>query len=200
VEAVQVFSEQFASYPRPTLVAVQGDFVPSMEYDGLFFVGHTFYHYVSGDPRDYLIVMTVHETAHQWWFGLVGNDQAREPWLDESLATYSEQVFYEMVYPDSVDWWQEIRLSRHEPLAGWVDTTIYDFNRQYVDTVYLRGAAFLEDLRGCIGDVTFFAFFHDYAATYAHRRSTTGDFFVLLRQHTDADISGIIATYFSHNY
>ena len=30
-----------------------------------------------------------HEVAHQWWHGIVGNDEYHEPWLDESFATYS---------------------------------------------------------------------------------------------------------------
>jgi Peptidase family M1 domain len=32
-----------------------------------------------------------HEVAHQWWYGLVGNNQYREPWLDESFAQYSHE-------------------------------------------------------------------------------------------------------------
>ena len=31
-----------------------------------------------------------HETAHQWFYSLIGNDQARDPWLDEGLATWAE--------------------------------------------------------------------------------------------------------------
>ena len=31
-----------------------------------------------------------HETAHQWFYSLVGNNQARDPWLDEGLATWAE--------------------------------------------------------------------------------------------------------------
>jgi hypothetical protein len=32
----------------------------------------------------------VHEIAHQWFYGLAGNDQYQHPWMDESLATYAE--------------------------------------------------------------------------------------------------------------
>jgi hypothetical protein len=198
VHALRLFGELFAPYPHPTLVAVQGDFVPSMEYDGLFFVGHPFYHYVNGTPRDYLIVITVHETAHQWWFALVGSDQANEPWLDEALATYSERIFYERVYPDDVDWWTNLRLTSHEPLAGWVDSTIYDTDRVYLDAVYLRGAEFLGALREQVGDPAFFAFLNDYARTYSHRRATGRDFFALLETHSGADISGLLRLYFRH--
>ena len=31
-----------------------------------------------------------HETAHNWFYSLVGNDQARDPWLSEGLATWAE--------------------------------------------------------------------------------------------------------------
>jgi hypothetical protein len=31
-----------------------------------------------------------HETAHQWFYSLVGNNQAHDPWLDEGLATWAE--------------------------------------------------------------------------------------------------------------
>jgi Peptidase family M1 domain len=32
-----------------------------------------------------------HEVAHQWWYGLVGNNQFAEPWLDESFASYAHE-------------------------------------------------------------------------------------------------------------
>src|SRR5439155_20499406 len=31
-----------------------------------------------------------HEVGHQWFYGLVGNDQYRDPWLDEALTNYAE--------------------------------------------------------------------------------------------------------------
>jgi hypothetical protein len=95
----------------------------------------------------------VHVKAHQWWQGLVGNDQAWEPWLDEALSTYSELFFYECHYPALVDWWWHFRVNRFEP-TGAVDSTIYDFDhfRPYINTVYLRGALMLHDMRRQAGD------------------------------------------------
>ena len=37
------------------------------------------------------IVLT-HELAHEWWYALLGNDQAAAPWLDEGFATWSESA------------------------------------------------------------------------------------------------------------
>lgn len=36
---------------------------------------------------------TSHEVAHMWFYGLVGNNQGRDPWLDEGLASYAEARF-----------------------------------------------------------------------------------------------------------
>jgi hypothetical protein len=36
---------------------------------------------------------TSHEIGHQWFYGLVENDQGRDPWLDEGLATWAEYRF-----------------------------------------------------------------------------------------------------------
>src|SRR3546814_13755307 len=33
---------------------------------------------------------TPHEVAHMWFYGLVGNVQGRDPWLDEGLATWAD--------------------------------------------------------------------------------------------------------------
>jgi hypothetical protein len=156
-DAVALYGRLFTPYPHGTLSLVEGGFPDGMEYDGLFFLGQEYFAAYDGTPRNYLTALSAHETAHQWWYGLMGNDPALEPWLDEAWATYSELLFYEAVHPDLVDWWWDYRVNRFDP-AGWVDSTIYDFEgfRPYVNAVYLRGAQFLQLLRDSLGDQAFF--------------------------------------------
>jgi aminopeptidase N len=184
---------------------VEADFLDGMEYDGLYFLSHGFYDLYDGTPKGYLTFIAAHETAHQWWYGLVGNDQALEPWLDEAMCTYMEHIFYENVYadyqPDSgqslVDWWWYYRVNFYDP-HGWVDGAIYDFDkfRPYRDAVYLNGAKFLDDLRNLIGDQAFFAFLRDYAKQNRYRVATATDFFAILRENTNKELDGLIAEYF----
>ncbi|GAG95852.1 unnamed protein product, partial [marine sediment metagenome] len=35
-----------------------------------------------------------HETAHQWWYSVVGNDEINQPWLDEAFAEYSTYQYF----------------------------------------------------------------------------------------------------------
>lgn len=199
IAALQVFSEIFSPYPHESLVVVEADFLDGMEYDGMFFLSHAFYDYYTGDEKSNLVIIAAHETAHQWWYGRVGNDQANEPWLDEALSTYSELLFYENVYPELVDWWWENRVNFHEP-QGWVDETIYQASGfyPYRNAVYLRGAQFLGEIRQVLGDEAFFAFLRDYLARFTYRQVTGDDFFALLAEHTEADLSPVIARYFAN--
>jgi hypothetical protein len=198
-QALGVYNARFAPYPYASLSIVETEVPDGQEYDGLVFLSSTFYGEYDGTGRNNLIDIGVHEMAHQWWFGLVGDDQALEPWLDEALATYSEHIFYEYNYPGSVNWWWNFRVYYLHP-TGWVDTSIYNGGsfRPYTNAVYMRGAEFLEDLRGRIGDKAFFSFLKDYASEYAHQIVTGQEFFDLLGKHTDADYSDIVGRYFQN--
>jgi hypothetical protein len=201
VQAVSIYSAKFAPYPYETLAVVQTDIHDGQEEDGLVFLGSDFYEQYGGGAKNNLTTIGVHEIAHQWWYGLVGNDQAMEPWLDEAMAVYSEHIFYEFNYPRYGDWWWQFRVDYFGP-SGYVDTPIYNWGSQrtYVNAVYLNGAHFLEDLRVRMGDDDFFRFLKDYAARYSRGRATTNDFFSVVRQNTTADISDLIAKYFSGSY
>lgn len=190
--ALETYTLLFGPYPYSSLSIVETDFYDGMEYDGLFFLGRDFYRADDGTPLNYLIALTVHETAHQWWFGRVGSDQALEPWLDEALSTYSEYLFYEQNYPGVAAAWWTFRVDAFSP-AGFVDTTIYDADdfQTYANAAYLRGAQFLRDLRARIGDEAFFAFLKDYSARMAGEIATAEDFFRILALHSGADISDL---------
>lgn len=201
VQAVGIYSVKFAPYPYQTLSIVQTDIHDGMEYDGVVFIATDFYGKFGGGAKNNLVSIGVHEIAHQWWFGLVGNDQAFEPWLDEMMATYSERIFYEFNYPRYGDWWWDFRVDFFSP-KGYVDTPVYNSGsfRAYTDAVYLRGAHFMEDLRVRMGDDDFYQFLQDYASTYSQQRVHANNFFETVRRHTNADISDLMVKYFSTSY
>jgi hypothetical protein len=203
VEALELYQKLFGPYPHDTLAVVEADFYDGMEYDGLYFLSRAFYNTYTGKPEEYLVAIAAHETAHQWWFALVGNDQANEPWLDESLSTYTEYLYYEHYSPKSLDWWWYYRVNYYHP-SGWVDTSVYNPKgtlqtyQDYRNAVYLNGAHFFADLRKTIGDEAFFAFLKDYATQYAGQIALGRDFFALLSQHTQADLGPLLSQYFEN--
>jgi len=199
--SVALFDSLFGPYPYGSLSVVQADLNDGQEYDGLVFTGSQFFNEYSGSARSNLVAISVHEIAHQWWFGLVGSDQALEPWLDEALCIYSEALFYKHIYPNSLDWWWQFRVNYFGP-SGYVDTSIYEAPtfRAYVNAAYLNGANFLELMHYRMGDDDFYAFLKDYASRYGRGHATAYDFFAVARQNTTADISDLIAAYFRGSY
>jgi hypothetical protein len=200
-EAVSVYSNRYGAYPHKTLSLVMGDFNDGMEYSAFFYLSRDFYSLYDGTPANYLTFVAVHETAHQWWFEQVGNDQAQQPWLDESLCTYSERVYYENIHPDLIGWWWAYRIDFYKP-QGFVDIPIYDGQgfRPYTNAAYFQGAHFLEELRERIGDEAFFAFLQDYLAQSRGKIVTSNDFFRILSTHTSTDYSDIVRQYFQNIY
>jgi hypothetical protein len=199
VEALTLYNQLFGPYPFDSMTVIQADFDHGMEYSGLYFLSKAFYSTYDGTTSTYLVTIAAHETAHQWWYGLVGNDQALEPWLDEALCTYSENLYYENLHPASLGWWEYARVEYYEP-AGWVDSTIYNTPgyRPYRDAVYLNGAMFLDALRELVGEGAFFNFLRDYTARSTGRLATADGFFAILREHSDADWSALLEEYFDN--
>jgi len=180
--ALLLFATHFGVlYPHETLTIVEADFPDGMEYDGLYYLSKTYFNNFDGSFQNYLTLLSVHETAHQWWFGLVGSDQANEPWLDESLSTYSEYLYLEYYYPGLTDWWWDFRVDEYRP-SGKVNMTIYDQNelRPYINAVYLQGASFLHELRGALGDDAFFAGLKTYVETYKYQNAAWDDFLEII--------------------
>ena len=197
VKALQLFSQIYGEYPHQSLTAVQGDFNDGMEYSGFYFQSNGFYNTYDGTAQNYLTFVSAHETAHQWFFENVANDQANEPWLDEMIATYSERLYYENYHPESVSWWWQARMFDYSP-DTWLDIAVSENPREraYWSSTYFHGAYFLEELRTRIGDEAFFAFLKDYQAQLRGKIATGDDFFKILREHTEVDFSDITARYF----
>jgi hypothetical protein len=80
VDALEDLSGRFGGYPWPSFsLAITPDFPGGIEYPG---------HVMQGPGT--IGRTTPHEVGHQWFYALVGNDQGRDPVLDEGLATWAE--------------------------------------------------------------------------------------------------------------
>ncbi len=197
VRALQLFSQLYGPYPHRSLTAVQGDFNDGMEYSAFYFQSHGFYNTYDGTAQNYLTFVSVHETAHQWFFESVANNQAHEPWLDEMICTYSERIYYENYHPEATNWWWAARMYDYSP-DTWLDLHVNEnpSERAYWSSTYFHGAHFLEELRTRIGDEAFFAFLRDYRAKYAQQIVDGDDFFNTLREYTNVDFSDLVTKYF----
>jgi aminopeptidase N len=101
--------------------------------------------------------ITTHEVAHQWFYGIAGNDIARHAWLDESLAQISLYLFYLDTYGKDVAEreWQYILTwaDRLKEAAKPIDTAVESFANfnEYMIHNYGLGPVFLRQIGEKIG-------------------------------------------------
>ncbi|MCB9136224.1 MAG: M1 family metallopeptidase [Anaerolineales bacterium] len=203
-DALALYNDLFGPYPHKTMAVVQVSFPDGMEFDGLYFLSEQYYWGYPPNPdrltaaQNYLTIIAAHETSHQWWYALTGNDQAIEPWLDETFATYTERLFYEHYYPELVDWWWAFRVDYYSPRDCCVNDTVYQYgdSRAYINAVYLRGAYFMQELRDTMGDEAFLAALKTYAQRYRYGFVTAKDFWDVIGEYTNEDLTILRQRYF----
>jgi hypothetical protein len=182
----------YGSYPYQALRVAEFSGPWSMEFSGFVVLGASEFDDYDGTLRNRLIRITAHEVSHQWWYGVVGNDQIREPWLDEALARFNELRYYETYAPQDVAWWWETVIGVNRPI-GPVNSPVNAFNTHgaYLSSVYNQGARFFDALRTRLGADRFKAFLRDLYQFGAFRLITTQDFLKVLYADARVDVRSV---------
>ncbi|HPX67835.1 MAG TPA: M1 family metallopeptidase [Bacillota bacterium] len=202
--SIEVFNSAYGEYPYPTYSIVETEFPSGMEYPGLVYISTKYYDNDSG--ADIFMYTTVHETAHQWWYGVVGNDQIDEAWLDEGFATYSEGVFTEMEYGEGNGdlYYKYLEESAKESIrAKAYDGVIlkplsrYENWDDYGPAVYTGGAVLLNEIRKQVGDHAFFIILQTYYDEYSFKIATTEDFLRICENVGNAEFDDLFHKHLS---
>jgi hypothetical protein len=170
VQAIADLEEFLGPFPYGSLTVPQlPDYGGGLEYPGSILQ--------ASDSREVL----VHEVAHMWFYGMVGNSQFRDPWLDEAFATYAEAV----VHPADAT-----GLLRALNIAGDVGAPMNRFagDRNYFAVVYGKGAAALLTARDAVGAATFDSAIRCYVDANAWRIATPTDLGAVL-DHLDPAVA-----------
>jgi hypothetical protein len=97
--AIQGYGRRFGEYPHPQLTVVDpgpgAGRAAGMEYPMLFTAGTTWW--MSAGLR-VPELLTVHEFGHQYWHGIVANNEFEEAWLDEGVNTFVESRIMDASY------------------------------------------------------------------------------------------------------
>ena len=98
-DAIKYYGLWYGHYPYDTLTVVdpaRNSNTGGMEYPTFITGGAYFW---PGDRSFTPEGVTVHEFGHQFWYGLVANNEFENAWLDEGLNTYSTGKVLETAYP-----------------------------------------------------------------------------------------------------
>lgn len=174
-DAIRIFNKNYGKYPYSTCSIVQTDIGGGMEYPNLVMIESneygnvTLYDFFSsfyfGKPKGSLEFVVVHELAHQWWYGIVGNDEYREAWIDEPLTQYSTLEYYRQKYGQ-----EEFERIYDKQIKLGVKTLMISGSREdmslnrsldrflnddYYILIYNKGTMMYKDLNDQLGDEKF---------------------------------------------
>ncbi|GAA5051295.1 M1 family aminopeptidase [Streptomyces similanensis] len=173
--AVDAHAGRFGAYPYGELDAVIDNnyWFGGMEYPGfvLDLVSTT---------------ALTHEIGHQWWYGIVGDDEYNSPWLDEAFTDYATDLAQGITGANcwnSVSWASSAEKITNS-MAYW-DA----HSSRYSTVVYGYGKCALHDLRRLIGDSTMTKLLKDYATAHWYGVSTTAEFKAAAQAATGTDLT-----------
>jgi hypothetical protein len=208
--AMTRYANWFGPYPYAALTVVDpgpGGFgAAGMEYPMLVTVGTAWW-----VPSGLRIpeALTVHEFGHQYWYGMVANDEVNEAWLDEGINSYVEGVIMNETYGADrsyVDLFGlgvgAVALDRLRYLAAgdWdpIDTPSYKMldRDSYQSTVYAKAALVLRTLDGVLGDARLRDALRTYADTWRFKHPTSRDWRALMEEHTAEELAPLFSQLF----
>ncbi|MFI2762207.1 M1 family aminopeptidase [Streptomyces echinatus] len=173
--AVDAHAARFGAYPYGELDAVIDNnyWFGGMEYPGfvLDLVSTT---------------ALTHEIGHQWWYGIVGDDEYTSPWLDEAFTDYATDLALGKTGTgcwNSVSWASSAEKITNS-MAYW-DA----HSSRYSTVVYGYGKCALHDLRRVLGDTAMATLMKDYATAHWYGVSTTAEFKAAAQAATSTDLT-----------
>ncbi|AFK85478.1 MULTISPECIES: M1 family metallopeptidase [Thermoanaerobacterium] len=196
-DAIRFYNSYIGKYPYKEYSVVESDFyMGGMEYPNLVFISKDLY---SKDNLFNLEYVIAHETAHQWWYGVVGNNEVREAWLDEGLTEYTTIMYIERYYgkatADAVfksiisgEFYKFSKTNKDDAMVKTLGQ-FKDWN-DYTNIVYNKGAMVFNELRSLIGDEKFKEVLDKYYSEYKYKNATTQNLIDVVDSVTGKDTGG----------
>jgi hypothetical protein len=207
-DALDYYGKWYGRYPYPTLTVCGGYLAAGggMEYPNMVIVS-------SGEDRltRGLEMVVVHEIGHQWFYGMLANNEMDQPWMDEGFNSFSEERYFEEKYGPEADYLAHPRLRRMFPgftdrYLGYMLYYLYAANRMeqpvatraslvrepglYAVTAYKKPAMLLWWLRDHLGGDGFDSLMRAYCSERSFRHVDWRDFLDLADSLTGRPVSG----------
>ncbi|MCI0665505.1 MAG: M1 family metallopeptidase [Acidobacteria bacterium] len=207
--AIKYYGLWYGKYPYDTLTIVDppynGGGAGGMEYPTFITAGTTWWPGQDQNPEEVI----VHEFGHQFWYGLVANNEFEESWLDEGFTTYSTGKVLHNAYganplpfrfggiplfnlPVSIPHPYEDRILT---LQGKFNDPILTPTWKYYNVLswglnsYPRSGLVLNTLERYLGDDLMARVMREYHQKWRYRHPASQDFFDTVNQVAGKDLS-----------
>lgn len=192
VRLFQFMNQTFGKYPYESYSIIQGG-DGGMEYPMCTLI--------TGErSTGSLIGVTAHEVVHSWYQGVLANNEALYPWMDEGFTDFAANEAITAIFGEEsphggsyAGYFSLIKSGLQEPASQHSDH--YNTNRAYSVAAYAMGAVFLEQLKYIIGEETFYAGMRRYYNTWKFRHPEPVDFIRVMEKESGLQL-GWYLSYF----
>lgn len=185
-------------YDNLTFALTNASSVGGIEYPGFI---------VLTSPRGGLMAtrfyetLVVHETVHQWFYGMIGSDQVESPWMDESIANFfthkivlhywgSDTNLLEFAGLEFTERDNLRALAQSVTAPCAVDYPTYAFKNEseYFGIIYFKGSLAQETFDNILGDSLSNIFWKRYYELYSFKHPSQEDFINLAGEIAGDDV------------
>lgn len=183
--AVHLYSEEIGPYPYSTIKAADGPLEAGggMEYPTVTVI--------SGQMGSETAVALVHEAGHNWFYGILANNERRWPWMDESINSFYEQKVMKRLGQRNSDrerWAYAIVSAFRGLLPLDAPADAYPATNYGID-IYYKGRLFFDWLEAYMGPDRFSRAMKEYYATWQFKHTSPQAWEQIFKKHSDKDIS-----------
>lgn len=141
-----------------------------------------------------LVGTAIHEWMHNWYYGMLGNNENEYPWLDEGFASYAASEIQGHANPEKAETYSRSATEYVganktvvvEPLS--TPANQFKSSEAYFFCAYAKGEAFLWQLRYIIGDEAFAQGMIRYHADWQFKHPTGEDFIRIMERSSGMEL------------
>ena len=142
-----------------------------------------------------LISVTVHESIHSWFQGILGTNESKYEWMDEGFCSYAQYEVLNYLYDKNVlnpllrqykSYYRLANSEFQEPLSTHSD--FYNLNYVYGVNAYSKGSVFLNQLGYIIGSEKLKSGMKKYFDQWKFRHPTPTDFKKVMEYESNLEL------------
>jgi len=209
------YSMFYGDYPYNHITAVDGGMSAGggMEYPNITVISKS-------GSEDLLELVIMHEVGHNWFYGILGNNERNHTWLDEGLNEYSNIRYWEkkyknrnnqVVFQDFVQ--NKLGIGRDLDIHFFhYLQSVYDpksldlqplnisanenYNQFNYGQNYARVAVMMRYLQHYLGEEKMDMIMKDFYETWKFKHPGVNDFYSVFEKHTEDDLKSFFENVF----
>jgi len=153
ITSLERFTNRVGPYRYDELTVAESHVGYAMESPGHIWIP-------GNSPASNVRYLVTHEMAHQWFYGIVGNDQATQPFADEAMAEFLTRDL--------------IGHRNSQCAQDFLDKHVYQYTKTcYYETVYVQGDSYLQAYRLRVGENAFWLGMRNYYDDWSFKMGGT---------------------------